>query len=403
MGDALDCLAKVTLRNHAFGVDVHPSQKIFAAGLITGQLKVFSWTSGTSGLLVEQCASARPHKDACRAVRFSGDGASVFSVGGDRVLHQRDLTSNKPTWRKPKAHHAPINALTLLDRIGAATGDDDGSVVCWDLRSSSAALKFKENEDYIADLVYVEQVKNNRNTLVAAGGDGHLSVFDLRAGRLWARSDAQEDELLCVALVKEGRKLLCGTQMGTVGIFSWGDFGDVSDRLLGHPASIDCMLAHGEDMVLTGSSDGLIRAVSVHPNKVLGVVGQHGEEATVESMATDSAGEVLVSCAYDQTIRLWDVGYLNDAASSDNEKEMPMPTRQSAGALDASDGDESDGGDDNGGNEAGCQRGKAAATSSLQGAAYDDDAGDQQKRKRPKQLVHKGAAIKLGTDFFADL
>ena len=27
---------------------------------------------------------------------------------------------------------------------------------------------------------------------------GHLSVFDLRAGRLWARSDAQVDELLCL-------------------------------------------------------------------------------------------------------------------------------------------------------------------------------------------------------------
>lgn len=51
------------------------------------------------------------------------------------------------------------------------------------------------------------------NTLVAASGDGCLSVFDLRAGRLLARSDPQDDELLSLALLKGGRKLLCGCQV----------------------------------------------------------------------------------------------------------------------------------------------------------------------------------------------
>ena len=57
-------------------------------------------------------------------------------------------------------------------------------------------------------------------------------------------------------------------QSGTVGIFSWGDFGDVSDRLLGHPESVDAMAAISEDVIVTGSSDGMIRVVGIHPNKV---------------------------------------------------------------------------------------------------------------------------------------
>ena len=56
-------------------------------------------------------------------------------------------------------------------------------------------------------------------------------------------------------------------QSGTVGIFSWGDFGDVSDRLLGHPESVDAMVALSDDIVVTGSSDGMVRVVGVHPNK----------------------------------------------------------------------------------------------------------------------------------------
>lgn len=38
---------------------------------------------------------------------------------------------------------------------------------------------------------------------------------------------------------------------------------------------MDALLKYDEDTVLTGSSDGLIRVVSLQPNKMLGVLGEH--------------------------------------------------------------------------------------------------------------------------------
>ena len=35
------------------------------------------------------------------------------------------------------------------------------------------------------------------------------------------------------------------------------------------------VLAYDEDSVLTGSSDGLIRILSIQPNRMLGVLGEH--------------------------------------------------------------------------------------------------------------------------------
>ena len=67
-----------------------------------------------------------------------------------------------------------------------------------------------ENNDFIADMLYTE---HKGNTLAVAGGDGCLSVFDLRGGRLLARSDGLDDELLSLALLKGGRKLVCGCQV----------------------------------------------------------------------------------------------------------------------------------------------------------------------------------------------
>ena len=44
---------------------------------------------------------------------------------------------------------------------------------------------------------------------------------------------------------------------------------------VGHPASVDALAEFDADTLLTGSSDGVIRIVSILPNKMLGVVGEH--------------------------------------------------------------------------------------------------------------------------------
>ena len=387
----MSSFATIRLRDQAFGIDIHPTRQLLAAGLVTGQLKIYEWkpaseAAGEAGAAWQR-SSARPHKtDACRVVRFSADGASIFTSGGDMTLQQRDLETNKPIWRRRDVHSAPVNALTRLSDVGVATGDDDGAVTCWDLRAHAAALKFHENSDYVADILYTEQLAKNRHTLAVAGGDGHLSVFDLRAGRLWARSDAMEDELLCLSLIKDGKKLLCGTQLGVVGIFSWGDFGDVSDRLLGHPSSVDCMLPCGEDAILTGSSDGIVRLVSVHPNKVVGVVAEHDDEAGIESLAVDATGHTLATCAHDQTIRLWDVAYVHE---------------EDEGSEDGG-GDDGDDSDSDGSDTMACST-RSNGRGSGASHALTDSEGRGRARKQPKQIVAKNASIKIGAEFFADL
>lgn len=298
----------------------------------------------------------------------------------------------------------------MLGEVGVATGDDDGRVRCWDLRQHKVALEFHELRDYVADMLYTDQSKGH--TLCVGGGDGHLAVFDLRAGRLWARSDPQEDEILCLGLVKRGKKLLCGTQAGVVGIFSWGNFGDVSDRMLGHPASVDCMAVCGEDMVATGSGDGLIRLVSVHPNKVLGVLGEHGD-AGVEQLALNATGQVLASCGHDSTIKLYDVRYISEADDEEDQE----------------DGEEEDSDDEDSDDDAGAHLSGGKGTVASAGSDGEDSDQSQESkpaRKRAKrdaedrssiaassigsagkkklgQINKANAAIKLGAGFFADL
>ena len=48
-------------------------------------------------------------------------------------------------------------------------------------------------------------------------------------------------------------------------MFKWGEWADASDRVPGHPNSVETIVKLDEDTVITGSSDGLIRWVLVCP------------------------------------------------------------------------------------------------------------------------------------------
>lgn len=86
-------------------------------------------------------------------------------------------------------------------------------------------------------------------------------------------SDNLEEDLTSLAIMKYGKKVAVSTSEGNIALFSWDWFGDFKDRIKGHPNSIDTMIKYDEDTLITGSEDGLIRAVSVLPNKIIAILG----------------------------------------------------------------------------------------------------------------------------------
>lgn len=176
--------------------------------------------------------------------------------------------------------------------------------------SKACVMKLDEHAGTINDMFYAEDHK----MLMAATNDGMLGVFDLRKGTLYAMSDNFEEDQTAVCLIKDGKKALTAQSDGVINLFSWGDFGDCNDRLVNHPGSIDTMIKFDEDTIITGCEDGLIRAVSILPNRVIAILGDaidaKDEVFHIQRVTLSHDKRLLASCSLDNIVKIIEVDHL---------------------------------------------------------------------------------------------
>eukprot|EP01054_Gregarina_sp_Poly1_P006327 Gregarina_sp_Poly_1__6326@NODE_3365_length_1150_cov_86_052632_g2128_i0_p1_GENE_NODE_3365_length_1150_cov_86_052632_g2128_i0NODE_3365_length_1150_cov_86_052632_g2128_i0_p1_ORF_typecomplete_len286_score59_29WD40_like/PF17005_5/2_5e05WD40_like/PF17005_5/0_047WD40_like/PF17005_5/0_38ANAPC4_WD40/PF12894_7/0_0053ANAPC4_WD40/PF12894_7/0_025ANAPC4_WD40/PF12894_7/1e02ANAPC4_WD40/PF12894_7/58ANAPC4_WD40/PF12894_7/3_4WD40/PF00400_32/0_029WD40/PF00400_32/31WD40/PF00400_32/2_2e03WD40/PF00400_32/1_3e03VID27/P len=166
------------------------------------------------------------------------------------------------------------------------SGTDDGTINLWDKRLAAPLIAtISECDDQIFDLA----VSRSQQFLLATSGD-KLAVFDLRKPKanLYAMSDELEDDLLCMNICGNETRVVCGTNSGPLGVFHFGDFGDIKERITGFKSSTNCAAVLNEDLLLVGSDGGRVEVVSVYPSAYCGVLcTQSTSQQVSDNMETD--------------------------------------------------------------------------------------------------------------------
>ncbi|XP_069129880.1 WD repeat-containing protein 55-like [Argopecten irradians] len=290
----------------------HPNKDVIAAGDIDGEVSIHSYSTTTEN---NTLMTFKHHKKACRALRFSDNGEELYTTSKDKSIHIIDMNTGGLKRKLKKAHESPIYSMLVTGENFLATGDDDGNLKVWDLRTNNAEMEVKHNEEFISDMVIDDQHK----ILVTTSGDGTLTAFNIRRKRMDIQSELFDSELLSLAHIKEKEKVICGSGEGVLNIFSWGEWGNISDRFPGHPMSVDCMVAVTDSIICTGSGDGYVRAVNILPNRFLGVVGDH-DDLPVENLSLSHDSNLLASCSHDQTIKFWNTSDFTDLTVNTKKK-----------------------------------------------------------------------------------
>ncbi|KAJ1900711.1 WD domain repeat-containing protein 55 [Coemansia sp. S17] len=312
MDDNAERPKSLKFKEPVIDVAFSPTSDLVASSLITGHVFIhqYSLTGNT------RQHRLKPHRKSCRSLCFAGDGLSLYTASKDKSWQSLDITTGAELTRVEEAHDKAINIVKYVNEQIIATGDESGGLKLWDIRQNNKpAFTFKEHVDYISDMVF----NSDKRHLLATSGDGCMSIYDVRKSKPFHVSENQDDELLSVAIMRGGKKVIVGETDGVLGIFTYGQFDDVTDRFPGHPQSIDSICKLTEDLCVTGSSDGLLRIVQLFPHKLVGVAGDH-KSLPVEKVVLSYDQQWLASCSHDHTVHFWDIGYIfNDGASDEDE------------------------------------------------------------------------------------
>lgn len=75
--------------------------------------------------------------------------------------------------------------------------------------------------------------------------------------------------------MKQGKYLACPSSENSVLIFKREDVSHFIDRIQGQPGSVEAIAKVDQNTFITGCQDGYVRGISLKPNKILKVIGQH--------------------------------------------------------------------------------------------------------------------------------
>ncbi|CEI98590.1 Putative Carbonic anhydrase [Rhizopus microsporus] len=195
------------------------------------------------------------------------------------------------------------------------------------MRTCKAVQEYKRHQDYISDMSFCDA----KSTLLAAGGDGILSIYDIRQPLTKIKvSQEIDDELLSLTTIKDGQTVIAGSQSGALYIWNNADWSSPPTKWIGHPNSVDALCALDQDTICSGSSDGLLRLITVSPNyKFEGILGDHEDEFPIERIVLTHDRAYMASCGHDLSLRFWNVEFLFESQKKRKRTEEPESVKLS--------------------------------------------------------------------------
>lgn len=305
----VDVPKDIKLNSSIIDINFHPKKNMIAAGTIDGPVYLYSYSTDTEN---REVIAYEHYKKYCRTVKFSASGEYLFTGSQDTVIYAIDLETNSEYRKFCRTDGSPLYSMLPIDNYLLASGEDDGQVVIWDFRMASPVACFEDCAEYISSLA----VSKDKKTLLAVSGEGVISSYNVKSRKLQMQSESFDCDFLSLGIIKEGTKVVIGTNEGSLNIFNWGEYQNISDRFPGHPGSVDCMAVISDDIVCTGCEDGKVRAVQLFPTRFLGVLGHHNG-FSVESLSVSHDSKILASTSHDQTIKFWDLSCIEDEKNED--------------------------------------------------------------------------------------
>lgn len=272
----------------------HITEPILCAGLTEGGAVVSNLKDVRDGVTFDpNCYTTLFLPSSCHAVELQPVTENPYLFASTEAdMRVIDIE------RKQSVHHYEIpeldenvrraNVLKAIEPSILLAGDDSGGMHLFDIRTpfkTKVSASVLEQGDYISSIEKVEAY--DTCAILSSSGDGTLCAYDLRTrGRtseikLQYATEGRNDDLLSLAILPKSDLIVCGTLSGALNLYNLRFLDSTAnadavahvDRMHGHPECVNAILPTLHDgVVVTGSSDGIVRVVDVIKKNLLGIL-----------------------------------------------------------------------------------------------------------------------------------
>lgn len=317
------------------------------------------------------------------ALAVSPDGETVYSAGGDSIIHSWNTTTGEPD-RRFEGHDAPIWGLALSpDGTRLASCGADRRLRVWDTRSAKhllaielptvpwkaafspdgrriaatvypgdanqmgtrepakspdkyALFVFEPDEQRIRPLVidrpgaWWPVAWSPDGTLIAAGnGASFVALFDADSGKLKRELKVDVGPACCVRFSDDGARLYATDGSNTIFVWNVADGRELTRQHWHIPGgarfAVIRRFALSPDqtwLAADGAADLRLRDLTGQVNAIKRLI-LPGHQRNISDVAILPDGRRVASCSYDGTVRIWKLPEREPAEPSP-EKESPQ-------------------------------------------------------------------------------
>lgn len=207
---------------------------------------------------------------------------------------------------------ALVRSLALsADGKTLVSAGDDASVQLWDVATGKAGTKLTGSTDWLLAVALSPDGK----TVAAGGFDGKLRLWETATGKKLIEVPVQPaavanapppepTNVSALTFSPDGKMVLVGGQDAL--IYQFQTDGKLVRTVPGHGSAVTALAVHPAGAVLVSSSkDRTIRLWNMANGQALKTLEGHG--AWVQGVMFVSQGARLASVSADQTVRVWDL------------------------------------------------------------------------------------------------
>jgi WD40 repeat protein len=292
-----------------YDLDFHPSEQLFSVGTDAGDLFLYGYAADSEPQSLFQ---VHVHRRLCSAVRFVNNGRAILSgsVEGSIKITDVDTGCEIAILEKFRPMER-VNRVVRLTESTIASGQSNGFIKVWDTRTHSCCSVFDVHRCHISNMTS----SADGMKVLATSGDRTLSVLDLRYKK--RVNMFSKEELLSVAIIKNGSTIVCGGEGRALQLYSW-DFSedivsgkkDFSEMLLGPFVKyVTDMVVVDEGTVITGSQGGVLSKVEIMSGSIQ-QIAQHSKHDIQHLSVSHDKRFFGSTSAYASTLKIWDLNEL---------------------------------------------------------------------------------------------